>query len=190
MSGPHLLPLFVRLERRRVLLVGGGRMATERATQLVAAGADVTVVAPDIRPAVAQLPVRIRQRPFEPDDVENVFFVIAAAPSTVNAAVAAAAEARHVLVNAVDDLPNATAYFAGVVRRGDVTFAVSTEGRAPALTALLRQALEVVLPDDFEHWTGLAERLRREWRRDNVAMDARRPLLLRALNRLYCEATE
>ena len=66
--------------------------------------------------------------------------MVAAAPADVNQAVLAAADARHLWVNAVDDPPNATAYLGGVVRRSDVTVAISTGGRAPALAGLLREA--------------------------------------------------
>ncbi len=88
-------------------------------------------------------------------------------------------------VNAVDDPPNATAYLSGVVRRDDVTIAISTSGDAPALTSLIREALNAVLPDDLAEWLDLARRERRAWRRDGVPMDARKPLLLNALNDLY-----
>jgi uroporphyrin-III C-methyltransferase/precorrin-2 dehydrogenase/sirohydrochlorin ferrochelatase len=66
-----------------------------------------------------------------------------------------------------------------------VTVAVSTDGRAPALAGLLREALEAVLPEDLEAWTATAERQRAAWRADGVPMAERRPLLLRALNDLY-----
>src|SRR5207302_1532256 len=78
--------------------------------------------------------------------------VVAAAPSEVNRAVAVAAEARGLFVNAVDDAASASALLGGVVHRGGVTVAVSTGGRAPALAGLLREALEAVLPEDVEAW--------------------------------------
>ena len=82
----------------------------------------------------------------------------------MNRAVAAAAEARRTFVLAVDDPASASAYGAGVVRRGGVTVAVSTDGRAPALAGLLREALEAVLPDELASWTAEAERMRRLWK--------------------------
>ncbi len=88
-------------------------------------------------------------------------------------------------MNAVDDPQNATAFLSGVVRRDGVTLAISTSGDAPGLTALLREALDAVLPRDLGRWVREATELRRAWRRDGVPMDARRPLLLEALNRLY-----
>jgi siroheme synthase-like protein len=101
--------------------------------------------------------------------------------------VAAAAESLRLFVLAVDDTSAASAYGAGTLRRGGVTVAVSTDGRAPALAGLLREALEAVLPDDLEDWTATAERARAAWRASGVPMAERRPRLLEALNRLYDE---
>jgi siroheme synthase-like protein len=72
-----------------------------------------------------------------------------------------------------------------VLRRGGVSVALSTEGQAPALAALLRQALDDVLPEDLGQWTQEAQQQRARWKADGVPMAARRPLLLEALNRLY-----
>ena len=76
--------------------------------------------------------------------------MVAAATPEVNRGVAAAAESQRLFVLAVDDPSAASAYGAGTLRRGGVTVAVSTDGRAPALAGLLREGLEAVLPDDLE----------------------------------------
>jgi uroporphyrin-III C-methyltransferase/precorrin-2 dehydrogenase/sirohydrochlorin ferrochelatase len=180
-----LLPLFVKLRHRRVLLVGGGTVATAKLRQLLAIDADVVVVAPEIAAEIEAAGVEMRRRAFEADDLADVWFVVAAAPPAVNATVAAAADARRILVNAVDDPPHATAYFGGVLRRGGITLAISSDGAAPALTALLRQALDALLPRDTGRWMAAARRARAEWRRHGVPIEGRRPLLLETLNRLY-----
>lgn len=185
MSAPLLLPLFVRLDGRRVLVVGGGPVAASRIPSLLAAGADVTVVAPEVRYEIERAAVRVERRAFRPEDIDGAWLVVAAGPPDVNRAVATAAEARRVLVNAVDDPASASVYTGGVLRRGGVTIAVSTEGRAPALAGLLREALEAVLPDDVSQWVAAASALRAEQRASRVSMSRRRPLLLEALNRLY-----
>ena len=74
---------------------------------------------------------------------------------------AAAAASLRLFVLAVDDPSAASAYGAGTLRRGGVTVAVSTDGRAPALAGLLREGLEALLPEELETWTAEAERQRR-----------------------------
>jgi len=180
-----MFPAFLNLESRKVVVIGGGQVAASKLEALLAAGADVTVVAPEVRPEIERHPVKVVRRPFDAADLDGAWWVVAAAPSEVNRRVLAAAESRRVFVNAVDDPANATAFLSGVLRRDGVTFAISTEGRAPGLTALIREALDALLPRDLGTWMQEARRLRAHWRQDGVPMSARRPLLLEALNRLY-----
>src|SRR4051812_44469733 len=207
----ELLPLFLNVTGRPVVLVGGGRVAAAKLQQLLAAGAHVTVVAPLIsdsikahaaaafqaddgghaeRLALGEEPVSIVVRGFEPADLDGAWLVVAAATPDVNRAVAAAAEERRLLVNAVDAPANATAYLSGVVRRDGVTIAISTSGHAPALTSLLREALDALLPRDLPAWIERARAQRVVWRRDAVPMDRRKPQLLTALNAIYGRADE
>jgi uroporphyrin-III C-methyltransferase/precorrin-2 dehydrogenase/sirohydrochlorin ferrochelatase len=180
-----LLPLFVRLDGRDVVVVGGGAMAAVRVRQLSEAGARVKVVAPEVRDDVGAGAAVVVRRPFAPEDLDGAWLAIAAATPAVNREVAAAAEVRRILVNAVDDPATATAYTGGVVRRGDATVAISTGGRAPALAGLLREAIDAILPRDLAAWVEAAEAERPAWKRERVPLATRRPLLLRKLNALY-----
>jgi len=182
-----LLPLFLNLTGRAVLLVGGGRVATAKLQQLLAAGARVRVVAPEISEEILSTTsqVQLARRPFVPSDLDGVWLVVAAATRPVNREVAAVAETRRVFVNAVDDPANASAFLSGVVRRDGVTLAISTSGDAPALTALLREAFDALLPRDLARWVLRARAERVVWRREGVPMEARKPRLLAALNDLY-----
>ena len=182
-----MYPAFLRLTGRKVVLVGGGRVAAGKLQGLIAEGAQVTVVAPEIRPELDQPGVVLERRRFEDTDLEGAWYVIAAAPPEVNRQVLVAAERRQLFVNAVDDPPNATAYAGGVVRRDGVTIAISTDGRAPALAGLLREALDAWLPGDLDEWMSAADEARRRWKQDGVPMEQRRPMLLETLNRLYEE---
>ncbi len=185
----NLLPLFIDLAGREVLLVGGGPVAAGKLRQLQAAGATVHVVAPEVIPAIEVAArdgrVRLERRAFQPSDLDGVWLAVAAAPPAVNREVAAAADARRVFVNAADDLVNASAFLSGVVRRDGVTIAISTSGDAPALTSLVREALERVLPEDLAEWMQLARRERAAWRRTAEPLERRKPLLLEALNERY-----
>jgi len=180
-----MYPVFLKLTGRKVLLVGGGRVAAGKLHGLLSEGARVMVVAPEIRPELQMPGVVLERRAFEDHDLDDAWYVVAAAPPEVNRRVLEAAQHRHVFVNAVDDPAHATAYAGGVVRRNGVTIAISTDGRAPALAGLLREALDAWLPGDLDQWMATADDLRREWKRERVPMEQRRPGLLDALNRLY-----
>jgi uroporphyrin-III C-methyltransferase/precorrin-2 dehydrogenase/sirohydrochlorin ferrochelatase len=172
-----LLPLFLKLHGRRVLVVGDEAdeiIWGAKRDALVRAGADVCS-----RAAAA----------FREQDLDGVWLVVAAGPPDVNARIAQLAETRRIFVNAVDDPPNASAYLGGVVRRDGVTIAISTSGHAPALAGLLREGLDALLPEDLDRWTEAAREARREWKAQGVPMADRRPLLLQALNAIY-EKTE
>ncbi len=182
-----VFPVFLKLAARRVLVVGGGPVAASKLRALLDAEAHVTVVAPEIVPDILQLPVDCVRRPFTESDLDGVCFVVAAAPPAVNRQVSAEAHARGLFVNAVDDMENASAYLGAIVRRAGVTMALSTDGEAPALAGLMREALEALLPDDLDRWMDCARDARREWLARQVPMAERRPLMLDALVALYEE---
>ena len=179
-----LYPVFLKLVGLIVVVVGGGPVAASKLDGLLAAGARVTVVAPQVVPAIRGR-VPVIEAAFEPAHLDGARWVVAAATPEVNRQVAAAATARGLFVNAVDDPEVASAYLGGVVRKGGVELAISTAGHAPALAGLLREALEALLPDDLTRWREVAEAARAEHKRTNVPIGERRPLLLRALDRLY-----
>lgn len=184
----ELFPLFLKLGGRRVLVVGAGPVAASKLAGLLAAGADVTVVAPEVCPAIRESGVPVEQRGFEESDLDGVWYVVAAATPEVNRRVAQAAEERHLFVNAVDDPPNATAYLGGVVRRAGVTVAISTAGHAPALAGLLREGVDALLPADIDRWLETSRQARLDWKARGIPMEERRPLLLQALNEIYAPA--
>ena len=182
-----MLPAFLKLRGRRVVVVGAGPVAASKLDALLTAGAQVTVIAPEISADVERFPVTIVRRAFEDTDLEGAWYVVAAAPPHVNRQVGLAAEARRVFVNAVDDPAHATAYMGGIVRRDGVTLAISTDGRAPAMAGLLREALDAMLPLELDAWMDVADAARRDWKEQGVPMERRRPDLLKRLNELYSD---
>jgi siroheme synthase-like protein len=181
MSGGPLHPLFLRLRDKTVLVVGGGPVALEKTTAVLRAGALPRVVSPRFEPAFDALAIERHERPFEPSDVAGAWLVIAAATPEVNRAAALAAEEARVWIVAVDDPAVSHAFGAATFERAGITVALSSNGEAPALVALLRRALEAVLPDDVERWAQIAREARVAWKRDGTPLADRRPLLLRAL---------
>ena len=186
-ESPALYPVFLKLAGRAVLVVGGGHVAAGRLPSLLASGAALTLVAPEVQAGIEGLALRVERRAFRPADVEGAWLVVAAATPEVNRAVGAAAEERGIFVNAVDDPGAASAYTGGVLRRAGITVALSTDGRAPALAGLLREALEAAIPEDAATWVAVAQELRREQKARGVPLGRRRPLLLQALQGLYSE---
>lgn len=185
-----LFPISLKLEGRRVLVVGGGNVAESKTRSLLEAEALVHVVAPKIRFEIEHPNLTLNRRAFDAGDLDGCWIAIAAAPPEVNREVAAAATERRIFVVAVDDVASATAYGVAVVRRAGVTLGISTDGAAPALSGLLREGLERVLPDDLDAWSDVARASRTTWREQRVPMSERRPLLLRALNQLYGEPSK
>ena len=173
---PTLHPLFLKLDGKEVLVVGGGRVAEAKIVDLAATGARVRVVSPKVTSRVEALAragkIRWHRRAFWTTDVDGAWLVIAATSDPdVQRSASDAADARRTFAVAVDDLPNGSAYSAAVLRRAPFTIAVSSSGEAPALARLLREILEQVLP---EHgWVDAARALREKWRRDKTPMDSR-----------------
>jgi siroheme synthase-like protein len=177
-AGRVLMPLFLDVTGRTVLVVGAGVVATRKALDLVAAGARVKVVAPratdELMASAASHPesLALERRGFEERDVDDAWLVMAATDdAAVQSRVAAACEKARVFCVAVDDPPNASAYGGAIVRRGPVTIAISTAGEAPALARMMREVLEQALPD--ESFVEAARALREKWKADKTPMSSR-----------------
>jgi siroheme synthase-like protein len=163
---PVLLPLFLKLADRAVLVVGAGAVAERKVEALLGAGARVRLVAPEATDELRRLAREGRlawsERSFAEADVQGVWLVFAATTDAgVQRRVADAAGAHRVFCVAVDDPANASAYSASVVRRPPFTIGISSSGAAPALTRLLREVIEHVLPSD--DWIERAKELRAKW---------------------------
>ncbi len=124
---------------------------------------------------------RGRQRPFEETDVEGAWLIVAATGDTaVQRTRRAAAERARVFLVAVDDPPNASAYCGAVVRRPPFLVAISSSGATPALTRLVREIIEQVLPGDA--WIDHAKALRAKWIADGTPIGERFASLVRELS--------
>lgn len=144
-------PVNLLLDGRPVLVVGGGKVAVGKVQGLVDAGADVTVVAPEIDAAIAALPVRIERRPYRSNEASGYRLVVTAVDDpAVSQQVFDDADAAGVWVNGADDPDRCSFTLPAVVRRGDLQVTVSTGGRSPALAGWLRQQLEDQLGPEHE----------------------------------------
>lgn len=149
--GAPIYPIGLVVKGRRCLVVGGGRVAARKIGGLLACGAAVTVVAPEVHVATAELaasgviatidesPLEVHIRPYAPGEAAGYLLVIAATGDVaVDDAVYRDAQAAGVWVNVADDPSRCTFILPAVARDGTVSVAVSTAGASPALAGWLR----------------------------------------------------
>ena len=187
MNAASWLPLFLRLRDQPCLVVGGGTVAARKVDALLASGARVTVVAPALGEALRGLceagRITHRARAFEPGDVDGQVFIVSATDrAEVNHRVAAAGAAAARLVNVVDDLDASGAIFPSLVRRGELTVAISTGGAAPVLARLVRARIEAMLAHSLGDLVALAARWRQRVQQRLGTLGARRRLWERVLD--------
>jgi precorrin-2 dehydrogenase/sirohydrochlorin ferrochelatase len=164
---------------RRVLIVGGGRVAEEKVTGLLRAGMSgrLTLVAPKLLPSLRKLlaegQIDLVQREYRDGDMEGFDFVMVATDDgRVNAEIAAEGKRRRIWVNAADDPRNCDFILPSVVRQGDIVLAASTGGASPALARRLREELTDYLSDDFAPLAELLKEVRGELRARHITPDA------------------
>ena len=164
-----LYPVFLHVEGRRCVVVGGGEVAERKMRALLAGGASVVLIAPRVTAGVSAAAeageITLRRRRFEPADVAGAQLVFAATDARdVNAAVIRAARAAGALVNAADDPASGDFIVPATVRRRDVTLAISTGGRSPSFARHLRLELEAWLTPERIDLLDLLAEVRRELR--------------------------
>lgn len=138
-------PLFLDLADRRAVVVGAGPVAMRRITALLEAGAAVVVVAPDVDPRLDQTRVTVHRRRFDASDLDGAWLAVACTPDPeLNAAVAAAAEARRIWWSRADDAARSAVWFPAAARHDDVTVAVSADAD-PGRAAELRDSIDLRL---------------------------------------------
>jgi precorrin-2 dehydrogenase/sirohydrochlorin ferrochelatase len=171
-------PIFVDIGDKRVLVVGGGKVAEEKVAGLLRAEAAgrLTVVAPDLSPALRVLrdegKIEWHPRVYTDGDMAAFDFVmIATDDGAVNAAIAAEGKRRKIWVNAADDPANCDFILPAVVRQGPVVLAASTSGASPALARRLREELTDYLSEDFAALAELLDEVRHELRDHGVRPD-------------------
>ncbi|HYN15364.1 MAG TPA: bifunctional precorrin-2 dehydrogenase/sirohydrochlorin ferrochelatase [Terriglobales bacterium] len=152
-----LFPMFVKLAGRKCLVVGGGPIAEGKVEGLLASGASVVVIAPEVTDKIARWKDQGRLtwhvRHFQPSDLEGALLVVTATGlPAVSESVFREADARGILCNAVDEPERCHFYYPAIVRRGPLQIAISTAGLSPALAGRLRAELEAQFGPEYERW--------------------------------------
>ena len=158
-------PIFLRLQNKPCLVVGGGAIAARKIELLIKADADITIIAPEISAAVTTLhkryPINIQQRLFDNEDVKKYQLIVCATNQPeINQMVADAAAQYDKLVNVVDNPALCNFIFPAIIDRSPVVAAVSSGGKAPVLARLLRARLESHIPAGYGHLAQFAGKYR------------------------------
>ena len=185
--GKVFYPMFVDIEGRRCLVVGGGPVATEKVEKLLDHGAVVRLVSPEITPELAAMVAsgaiaEHHARPYRPEDLEACFLVIAATNlDAINRMVWQDAEAMNLLCNVVDVPPLCNFIVPSIVRRGELALAISTGGASPVIAKHIRRELEAAYGPEWEALVSLLRDLRDELKERYLDMPSRRDAVERLM---------
>lgn len=176
---PDYYPAFLDLRGRLCVVIGGGQVAQRKVEALLQAGARVKVIGQQSTPGLRRLAkttnLNVESRSYQAGDLAGAWLAIAATDDPeVNSAVAAEAEARGILFNVVDDPDRCNFIAPSVLRRGEVTIAISTGGKSPALARKLRETLEAVLPEEYGVVLDILSQARQEAKRQGKQIPAQK----------------
>jgi precorrin-2 dehydrogenase / sirohydrochlorin ferrochelatase len=186
-AGKVFYPMFVDLEGRRCLVVGGGPVATEKVEKLLQHGAVIRLVTPETTDGLAAMVssgevAEHRRRAYRPEDLEGCFLVIAATNlDAINRMIWQDAEALNLLCNVVDVPPLCNFIVPSIVRRGELALAISTGGASPVVAKHIRRELEEAYGPEWEALVELLRDVRDELKQRYTDMPSRRDAVERLM---------
>jgi precorrin-2 dehydrogenase/sirohydrochlorin ferrochelatase len=189
---PKVFPMFLKLEGRRCLVVGAGTIAEGKIGGLIAADANVRVIAPEATEQVqtwaGEGKIDWERRNFQPSDLQGIFLVVASTSSTpLHEEIFAEAQKLGVLCNIVDVPHLCDFFYPAIVRRGSLQIAISTAGESPALSQRLRKELEQQFGPEYEAWVTAIGEARAELATRDLTADDRKEILHELASREFYE---
>ena len=159
-------PLFLDITDKECLVLGGGEVAIRKVSMLLDSNAGVTVVSPVIGKELAELgdegKITLKQRQYKTEDLRNTALVFACTDNkAVNKRVKEEAAARHIPVNVVDDPGQCDFVVPSVIRKGNLTVAVSTSGELPLLSKKIREKIEETITDEYLEYLHIVGQFRK-----------------------------
>ena len=149
-------PAFIKLENRKVLVIGGGKIAGDKISHLLDFTKDITIISPKIDENVKNMIEKNRlvyiDREYQKGDIENFYIVIVAADDIeLQKRVYLECQEKRILCNSVDSIEYCDFIFPSYTKRGDLIIAISTSGASPAFSKYLRRAIESLIPKNIEN---------------------------------------
>ncbi len=173
---PRYYPIFLNIRGKRCVVVGGGLVALRKVKALLEHEASVKVISPELCPELSQLAksraIQVLQRNYNGGDLQGALIAIAATDDgEINNKVAEEARAKGVLVNVVDDSEHSDFIVPSQLRRGDITIAVSTAGKSPALARKIRTKLEKDFGTEYASLALLVDEVRSELKGQGIKIN-------------------
>ncbi len=162
---PRYYPVYLDLNGKKCVVVGGGTVAARKVGSLLKSSADVWIVSPDLsrqlKELVVQKKVRYIKERFEERHLKDAFLVIGATDdSSINSRISREAQRKGILVNIVDLPEDCNFIVPSVVERGNVVISISTGGKSPALSKKIRKELEQRYGEEYEEFIVLMGEIR------------------------------
>jgi len=169
-------PIFLNISGKRCVVVGGGQVALRKVRAMLEHGANIDVISPDLCPELVQLTKRgeinVLNREYQIGDLKGAFVAIAATDNDeINRQIAEEAKRNAVLVNVVDEVKNSDFIVPSYLHRGEITIAISTAGKSPALARKIRTKLEKDFGDEYASLTRLVSEVRAEAKKQKIEVD-------------------
>ena len=149
-----MYPLTVRVEKKRVVVIGGGKVAGFKIIPLLKQGADIVVVSPELDVNLVKLveekKIRWYQREYEKSDIKDAFLVVAASSDSILNEQVAEDAAKNQLVNVITNPESGNVHFPAAIHRGLLNIAVSTGGASPKLAKKIRDDIANKYDETYE----------------------------------------
>lgn len=187
-------PMFVDLKGKKVIIIGGGKVAYRKVTKLLSFEAEITVIAPDICSEIQNLSndnsnLILKNRNFEIEDIKNAFLVISATNnSSKNQQVAQICKSQNIPINSVDDIENCTFLFPALIKKESLVIGCSTSGKAPDIAAFVKNTIEQDLPENIGQVVEILGILREELKHKVTTQKIRAQIIHNLLE--YCQAKD
>jgi precorrin-2 dehydrogenase/sirohydrochlorin ferrochelatase len=171
-------PIFLNLRGKKCVVVGGGAVALRKVKTLLACGADITVISPnphsELRKLFKDKAIRLFRRHYKRGDLKNSIISIATTDvKGINRLVAQEAKGKGILVNVVDDVEPSDFIIPSSFRRGNLSVAVSTSGKSPALAKKIRAELEKNIGMEYAYLLSLISKVRSEIKQKGLQVSAK-----------------
>ena len=158
-------PIFLDIENRSVVIIGGGEVCARKAETMMRYGAVVTIVSPEFTAEIEQWArdgkLTIRRKRYEASDIEDAHIIIASTDdTTVNEQIAADARARRIPVNVVDVTHLCEFIVPAIIEKDGIQIAISTGGKSPAVARTLKEDLNRTVGPEYSEVNNLLGSLR------------------------------